>query len=357
MGTTTGLRGSATALVRAYDCAMLDLDGVVYRGQQAIDGVPERLAEAASAGLRLAYVTNNAARPPDEVAAQLTRLGIPAHEQDVVTSAQAAAREAAKVAEPGSAVLVVGGPGLEQALVAHDLRPVRSAAERPQAVVQGFHPEVDWRQLAEGAFAVRAGATWIASNLDRTVPTANGVAPGNGTLVDAIAAAVDRRPDVVAGKPFRPLFDETVMRIGCSRPLVVGDRLDTDIEGANRIGADSLLVMTGVTDLVSLCAAQPQQRPTYLSWTLAGLLASHPDPVADSGGWRVNDWLVRLDGRRLVVVHQGSDVDDGLRATAAAAWAWRDDSKAPDTSADIDLEPLVALFGHYGGPHSEGSPP
>ncbi len=345
MGASTGLRGSATPLAQVYDCAMLDLDGVVYRGQQAIEGVPERLAEAA-AGMRLAYVTNNAARPPEEVAAQLTGLGIPAEPKDVVTSAQAAAREAAKVAERGAAVLVVGGPGVEQALQAHDLRPVRSAAERPKAVVQGFHPAVDWRQLAQGTFAVRAGATWIASNLDRTVPTAGGVAPGNGTLVDAIAAAVGRRPDVVAGKPFRPLFDETVMRIGCSRPLVVGDRLDTDIEGANRIDADSLLVMTGVTDLVSLCAAPPEQRPTYLSWTLAGLLTSHPEPGGESGGWRVNDWLVHVDGRRVVVVEQGSDVDDGLRATAAAAWAWADANAACDTAADLDLRELVALFRH-----------
>jgi glycerol 3-phosphatase-2 len=227
-------------------------------------------------------------------------------------------------------VLVVGGEGLRTALVELGLEPVDGADDNPMAVVQGFHPTVGWRALAEGAIGVSRGLPWVASNLDRTIPTARGLAPGNGALVDTVAAAAGRRPDAVAGKPHRPLFDETLLRIECSRPLIVGDRLDTDIEGARRSEADSLLVMTGVTDLATICTAGPEHRPTYIAATLEGLLEPFAAPTYADGSWRLAGWQVRCQDGRLEVVQAGDDRDAGLAAVVSAAWRWYDENDGAD---------------------------
>ncbi|MBA2559435.1 MAG: HAD hydrolase-like protein, partial [Propionibacteriales bacterium] len=285
-------------------------------------------------------VTNNAARPPGVVARHLKELGVDADPGDVVTSAQAAAHEVARRVPAKSRVLVVGGEGLYEALRDEGLEPVDSAAADPSAVVQGFHPGIGWAALAEGAYALRRGIPWVASNLDLTIPTSGGIAPGNGTLVNAVAAAAGRRPDVVAGKPFRPLFDETVRRISSRRPLVVGDRLDTDIEGAVTCGADSLLVMTGVTDVHIMCHAPSNQRPDYVAWTMTGLFAQHACPEMDGDAtWTMGGWVVAVDAGTLVVRHRGADADDGLRTVAAAAWHALDEDgdRQLDTSG---LDPL-----------------
>ncbi len=320
------------ALTEAYDVALLDLDGVVYVGPRAVPGAPGALAAARAAGMRLAFVTNNAARPPAVVAAHLRELGVPAADTDVVTSAQAAARLVCGQVPAGAAVLVVGGEGLDVALRELGLRPVYSVEDQPAAVVQGFHPDVGWRLLTEGTLAVRRGLPWVASNRDRTVPTARGLAPGNGLLVAVVAEATGRQPQV-AGKPEVPLHREAMLRTVARRPLVVGDRLDTDIAAARRAGADSLLVLTGVTDPPALLAAPPACRPTYVAADLNGLLAPHPE-VAPNGehGWRCRDWVASAppDSGRLVLAGQGS-AEDGLRALCAAAW-----STGPDMLGDPD---------------------
>jgi glycerol 3-phosphatase-2 len=331
------LHSSTEPLMRAYDCAMLDLDGVVYRGPRAIEGVSAELELVRDAGMRLAFVTNNAARTPEQVSEQLRSLGVRADPSDVVTSAQAASRALAELIPAGSAVLVVGGEGLQAALTERGFRVVSSADDEPAAIVQGFHPTVGWPLLAEGAYAARRGIPWVASNADLTVPTARGIAPGNGTLVRAVAAAAGRDPSVVAGKPFRPLFDETVERVGARHPIIVGDRLDTDIEGAANVETDSLLVLTGVTDLASICTAVDPRRPTYIARTLHGLTTSHRAPDrhneagADLGGWQI-----RFDGDDLVVAAAGTDPDEGVRAVVQAAW-WRvDGGLPPDRLGGID---------------------
>ena len=326
------LKASTTPLVDAYDCAMLDLDGVVYVGREAVDGVPDVLRQASAHGMSLAFVTNNAARPPGEVARHLQELGIDADQADVVTSAQAAAHEVAALVPAGSRVLVIGGDGLHEALRERGLKPVESAADEPAAVVQGFHSSVGWKALAEGGYALQRGLPWVASNLDLTIPTAGGIAPGNGALVNAVAAAVGRRPDVVAGKPYRPLFDETVRRISAERPIVVGDRLDTDIEGAVTCGADSLLVMTGVTDVHTLCRAPSRQRPDYVAWTMSGLLTEHQSPALDGETWTMGGWAVAVEADALVIRRRGDADDDGLRAVAAAGWHALD--REPDGGLD-----------------------
>lgn len=314
------VEGTEVPLAHRHDCALLDLDGVLYTGPDAVPGAPEAVSRAAAAGMRLAFVTNNAARTPQTVAAHLRQLGIAAEPGDVVTSAQAAATLVAGEVPAGSRVLVVGGEGLREALLEKGLRPVGTAAESPAAVVQGFSPDVGWSLLAEGTYAVRTGLPWIASNLDSTIPTPLGLAPGNGALVEVIAGATGRRP-VVAGKPETPLHVEAVRRTGSVNPLVVGDRLDTDVEGANRAGVASLLVLTGVATPADLVLADEPHRPTYVSRGLSsGLLETHP-PVRrnDSGGWTCGGWVCAVEAGALEITGSGDGVD-GLRALCVARW-------------------------------------
>jgi HAD superfamily hydrolase (TIGR01450 family) len=329
------LSTSDRPLWEAYDVALLDLDGVVYIGPDAVPGAAENLAAAAKAGMRLAYVTNNAARPPAEVARHLDELGVPAGPDDVVTSAQAAAALLADDLEPGSAVYVIGGTGLFEALAERDLRPVQSPDDDPVAVVSGYHRDITWGTVTDGAILVRAGLPWVASNTDMSVPTPRGAGPGNGVLVDAVARFSGRHP-VVAGKPRPPLFEETVRRVGGERPLVVGDRLDTDIEGAREAGYDSLLVLTGVTDLPVLAGASPQLRPTYLAADLAGLGVAHPAPERAGADWTCGGWAAGVQGDSLEVTGDGQ-VDDWWRAVAAAAWHHLD-----TTGTTVDVTGLGA---------------
>ena len=212
-----------------------------------------------------------------------------------MTSAQAAARLLADRLPAGAPVLVIGGSGLRMALRERGLRPVSTAAEQPRAVVQGYSPDVSYSMLAEGGLAVAAGALFVASNADLTLPSRRGRQPGNGSLIQVIATATGVQP-LVAGKPEPPLHRESVLRTGARNPLVVGDRLDTDIEGAHRVGADSLLVLTGVTGPAEAVLAPPSQRPTYLAEDLTGLLEPHPGRDMKDGAFGCGGWTARLDG-------------------------------------------------------------
>jgi len=264
------------ALVDGYDAVLLDLDGVVYVGPHAVPNAITTIAELREHGHAVLYLTNNASRPAAVVAAHLRELGVELADADVVTAAQAAAQLVADRVPTGARVLVVGGEGLVVALREVGLRPVESYDETPVAVVQGFAPDIDWRRLNEGVRAVRAGLLWVASNLDRTIPTATGIGPGNGLLVDVIRQVTGHEP-LVAGKPERPLVDEAVRRTGAERPLIVGDRLDTDIAAAHSYGCDSLLVLTGVTSRADLVELSDELRPTYVGGDLRSLLAP-PQP-------------------------------------------------------------------------------
>ena len=312
-------RGSQEPLDTAYDVALLDLDGVVYLGGTAIPGAAEALRKADAAGMRLAYVTNNAFRTPAAIAALLTGFGAPASPQDVVTSAQAAARLLAERLPAGAPVLVIGGSGLRMALRERGLRPVSTAADQPKAVVQGYSPDVSYSMLAEGGLAVAAGALFVASNGDLTLPSRRGRQPGNGALIQVVATATGVQP-LVAGKPEPPLHRESVLRTGARHPLVVGDRLDTDIEGAHRVGTDSMLVLTGVTGPAEAVAAPPSQRPTYLAEDLTGLLEPHPEISVEDGAFGCRGWTARIRGDQLELDGDGERID-GLRALCAAAWA------------------------------------
>jgi HAD superfamily hydrolase (TIGR01450 family) len=339
---TGGLLDSTEPLAATYDLALLDLDGVVYIGPNAVSGAAAALEAARSAGLAVRFVTNNASRPPEVVADHLTRLGVPATVEEVVTSAQVAAALLARRLPPGAGVLVVGAAGLREALTAEGLVPVDSVDDGPSAVVQGFGPDVGWRLLAEATRGVRAGLFWMATNLDFTVPTVHGPAPGNGALVQVVAGAAGRGPDDVAGKPRPGAFLEAARRAGSRRPLVVGDRLDTDLEGARAAGMHGLLVLTGVNGASDVMAAEPRCRPNYLGRDLGALLDPHPAVDVDGPGRaRCRDARVEVDGERLDVAASGRDALDLLRAATAAAWSWRDrDGGAPGEAA-LDPAPVL----------------
>ena len=314
-----GLLASRQPLATAYDVALTDLDGVVYLGASAIPGAPAALAAAVAAGLRIVYVTNNASRTPSAIAAQLAALGAPVRPADVVTSAQAGARLLAERLPPGAEVLVVGGTGLRLAVRERGFRPVSVAGGQTAAVIQGYAPDLSYSLLTEGALAVQSGALFVASNADLTLPTARGRQPGNGSLLRVIATATGHEP-LVAGKPEPPLHAEAVARSGAHRPLVVGDRLDTDIEGAVRVGCDSLLVLTGVSRPLDVVLAPARQRPSYLAESLAGLLAPQPPVTRADSGFRCGGWLARPGPGQVELAGAGEPID-GLRALCAAAWS------------------------------------
>jgi glycerol 3-phosphatase-2 len=331
--------GSGRPLGEAYDTALLDLDGVVYAGGNAIAHAVESLAAARSGGMRLAYVTNNALRTPDTVAEHLTELGIPTEAGEVITSAQAVARLIGEQVAPGARVLVVGGEGLRVALRERGLRPVESADDDPAAVVQGYGgPDLTWGRFAEACYAVARGVPWFASNTDLTIPSGRGTAPGNGAAVEVVRIATGAEPQV-AGKPLPPMHRETILRTGAVRPLVVGDRLDTDIEGAFNGGVDSLLVLTGVTDAAQLLAAPPQHRPTYVDSDLRGLLTGQPEVGVDGTGFRCAGWTATAADGRLELVGDGGSLD-GLRALCAAAW-----TAAGEGSCELDGGKALARLG------------
>ncbi|MGW7068438.1 HAD hydrolase-like protein [Streptomyces sp. NPDC054855] len=318
--------GSRNVLSEAYDTALLDLDGVVYAGGHAIDHAVESLGTARSGGMHLAYVTNNALRTPDAVAEHLSELGIATGAADVITSAQAAARLVSEQVPEGARVLVIGGEGLRVALRERGLEPVESADDGPVAVVQGYGgPDMVWGRFAEACYAIARGVPWFASNTDLTIPSARGIAPGNGAAVEVVRIATGAEPQV-AGKPLPPMHRETILRTGAERPLVVGDRLDTDIEGAFNGEVDSLLVLTGVTDGAQLLAAPPEHRPTYVDADLRGVLTGQPEVTPEDGGFGCGGWTASARGHELVLDGEG-EVMDGLRALCAAAWTEAGDGK------------------------------
>jgi HAD superfamily hydrolase (TIGR01450 family) len=327
------LAAAPRPLVDLFDTGLFDLDGVVYVGKDPVPGGPQALERARSGGMRVAFITNNAARTPDTVVAHLRAIGVAASVGDVVTSAQAGAGLLAQQLSPGTRVLVVGGDGLVEALRERGFVPV-SSSDQAAAVIQGFHPEVGWKQLAEGAYALRTGVPWVATNVDVTLPTERGLAPGNGALVEVLRLATGRSP-VVAGKPKPPLFTEAATRTGADRPLVIGDRLDTDIEVARAAGMPSLAVLTGVTTLADLVTAPPERRPTYVARDLGGLFVPHPSPTLHDDRAICGGWTVVLEpsagGTEQAVVAGDGDPLDAARALLAAVWS-RPDPTTVDAS-------------------------
>lgn len=341
MSSSSTLIGLDRAPSAEFDTVLLDLDGVVYIGPKAVPGAPEALERVRAAGARTAFVTNNASRPPRVVAEHLRELGVHAEDDDVVNSAQAASALFAKRLPAGSSVLVVGGAGLYEALEEAGLKPVGSMDEDPVAVVQGFTPDIDWKLLVEGTRAVRAGLPWIATNMDATVPTPYGPAPGNGTMVQAVITATKVQPEV-AGKPQPTLFLEAAKRYGSQRTIVVGDRLDTDLEGARAADMVGMIVLTGVHRIGDLVAAEAPVRPHLLARDLHALMDVHTGPVFENDVVTVGAARARVEEGVIKVLESGGDALDLARAGVAAAWEHKDAS-GETADADALLSALYAV--------------
>lgn len=304
-----------SALAQEHDCLLLDLDGTVFRGHEPTTGAVETLATVRA---RTLFVTNNASRGPAEVAQHLHALGFAAKPDDVVTSAQSAAHLLAAQLRPGATVLIVGTDALAAEVRKVGLKPVRQASDGPVAVVQGHSPQTSWPDLAEAALAIRDGALWVAANVDLTLPSERGLLPGNGSMVAALRAATDREPQV-AGKPQPTLLNDALARGSFRTPLVVGDRIDTDIAGANAAGLPSLLVLCGVSTADDMVRAKMWERPNYVAADLRSLYARtdalriEPHPA----------WRIEIGPSAVTVRSTGRDSGEPLsvvRATASAVW-------------------------------------
>ncbi len=336
-----------TPLQEAYDGVLLDLDGTVFRGQRPIAGAPAAVGALRRAGVGLVFVTNNASRGAGEVAEHLMSMDVAAAAEDVVTSAQAAARVLADGLDQGAEVLVVGTEALAAEVRGAGLSPVCTADTGPAAVVQGHSPETGWRMLSEACLAIRAGSLWVACNVDPTLPAERGELVGNGAMVAALRAATQAEP-VVAGKPARPLVDVAMERCGARHPLLVGDRLDTDIAAAAGV-MDSLLVLTGVTDAAALLAAPTGQRPTFVGTDLAALAEdAEVLRVAARPGWRCT-----TEGEELVLhadpARPGSP-PDALRALCHHWWSGPGGAPVV-TAADPTAAGALSSLGLPGSQH------
>jgi glycerol 3-phosphatase-2 len=323
---------AGTELISTFDALLADLDGVVYAGPHAIPGAVESLRRLAEIGVGLGYVTNNASRTPAQVAQHLRELGAPAEDHQVVSSSQAAAALLASMLPAGAPVLITGSAALAQEIELVGLVPVRSAGENPVAVVQGFNPEIGWKDLAEASYVVAGGALWVATNTDMSIPQARGIAPGNGTLVAAVAAATGQSP-LVAGKPEAPLFHTAAKRLAADRPLVVGDRLDTDILGGNNAGYATVAVLTGVDTKESILAARTRERPDFLIRDLTELYLPYPVVEHDAGRFSSGSASAVVQGQTVRISGDPADLDS-WRAACSAWWAAN-----PETSSA--LAPVV----------------
>ena len=330
----TDLLGCDTALQDAYDAALVDLDGVAYRGPEAIPSAPGALSAARAAGMRIVFVTNNASREPQEVAAHLSELGIPTASHEVLTAAQAVARLMAGDLDPGARVLAVGGRGLRVALEQLGFKLVASAKDSPEAIAQGFVPEISWRDLAEAAYAIQAGARYYASNLDLTLPNERGIAPGNGSLVGTVVNATGVVP-IAAGKPEPTMFHLAASSVNASRPLAIGDRLDTDLKGARAAHMPGLMVLTGVSSAKDAVLAVKEERPSFIGADLTSLAVPHPTPRREGSRWIVGEASADVVGDRLHVTGKGLDA---VRAACAAAWAAADAGVRVDGGSIPDFE-------------------
>lgn len=301
------------------DAVLADLDGVVYAGPNAIPHAVDALNRA-SESVRVGYITNNASRSDETVAAHLSDLGLHVQPRDIVTSPQAAMTLLADQVKPGARILVIGGDGLLVEVERAGFVAVHSADDEPDAVVQGFAKELGWTDLAEASFALAKDIPWVATNTDWTIPVERGIAPGNGTLVSAVHSAVGRLP-LVAGKPEPAIFREAMSRFGSSAPLFIGDRLDTDIKGAHGAGIASVLVLTGIDGPKELVQAPEDSRPDFVLADLRGLDEVYEEPVVDTAKAVATCGKARVSitGRTLRI-DRGEGTVEAVRALCALVW-------------------------------------
>ena len=297
-----------------FDALLLDLDGTVWAGEEAI---PAAVDAINSSRLPAVYITNNASRGPAEVAGRLRAIGLETSEEDVLTSAQAAVALAGEYLKTGDPVYVVGAASFRDLVRRAGYTVVESADQSPVVVLHGHNPETGWRELSEAALAIANGARYIASNLDTSLPSERGLLVGNGSMVAAVSSATGVTP-VSAGKPEAAMFLQAAERVGAKRPLAVGDRLNTDVAGAVAAGIPALHVLTGVSGPLELLEAPVQHRPTFIAESMAAL---HEDPATLSPGAQ-GGFSARVDGRDIIVSRgeAASTSMHALRTVLEVAW-------------------------------------
>ena len=327
-----------TRLIDSHDVAFFDLDGVIYLGPIAVPGAVEGIRGVTASGARVMYVTNNAARSARVVAEHLDSLGFAAGSDDLITSAQVAAGVLAETLTPGSLILVAGTQNLVELLTEAGFRTTDTADDSPDAVVQGYSPHIPWGLLDEAGIAVQRGATWYATNDDATRPTDRGLVAGLGAQLAVVGMTVRPRKPIVFGKPHAPMLDFAISHTGAERPIFVGDRIDTDIMGANRAGITSMLVFTGAHGKHDLLAAGPGDRPTYIGADVRALLEPPRTATHEGHSWRCGAARAHLHDGRIgldAALDTQTDQLDALWALANLSWAT--DADPGDSLARLDL--------------------
>lgn len=345
----TNFSSSTRPLSDAFRLALLDLDGVVYRGGNPVEHAADAITNAQQHGMAIEYTTNNSSRFQATVADQLKSFGLTVEPWQIITSSVVAARMVARHVERGSRVLVLGAEHLRDEVQRAGLKPVDSCEDNPQAVIQGWYPHMTWQEMAEVAFAVEHGAQYFVTNRDLTIPRELGIAPGCGSMIQAVINATGVQPIASAGKPESAMYDEARFLVAAniehneedfsdnteqdeygnpvisiSRSLAVGDRLDTDIEAGTRRGYESLLVLTGVTDPRMLMLAPQHLRPSFVSKDLRGLNEAHETPqLCDTDTFTCGKATARCCDNKTIEVNDTSDIN-ALRAACALAWNLQD---------------------------------
>jgi HAD superfamily hydrolase (TIGR01457 family) len=314
-----------------YDVVLCDLDGVIYEGTHVIEDAPETINKLLNSSIPVGYVTNNSSRKPETIAEQLAGFGIETTADNVIGSAKTGVEILSTLIPAGAKVFVVGGEGLRSRVIEAGFELVTSSDDQPAGVIQGFDPSVAWTDLAEASYSIANGAKWVATNQDWTIPREKGIAPGNGTLVSAVHTAVGQLP-IFAGKPEPAIYKTAVEHFGAKQALFVGDRIDTDIRGANRAGIDSVLVMTGISTRKEVLGVKKEDRPTFIIGTMAELLRHYDLPKKTKRGFACKDAEVELLGNKVVVTHGDPRGMAALRAACAVIY----NSETPIYGLDVE---------------------
>lgn len=247
---------SSPETLRGIKHLIIDMDGVLYRGEEAIQGAAGLIRFLRERGVGFVLATNNSTRTPEQYVARLSLMDVSVAADELLTSAQATASHLTSIARRGARVFVVGQDGLRLALLDAGFALVEDGAEY---VVVGMDFQVCYERLAQAALQIRAGAVFIGTNADKTFPSERGIVPGAGSLLAFLQAATDTAPAVI-GKPAATMFEQALFRMAAdpAKTAALGDRLETDILAGQRSGLVTLLVLSGVTDEAILSASQIQ---------------------------------------------------------------------------------------------------
>jgi HAD superfamily hydrolase (TIGR01457 family) len=321
----------SAALWGGYDTVLCDLDGVIYEGKDAIVDAVETINKFIAQGVSVGYVTNNSSRKPETIADQLAGFGIRTEPENIISSAKTGVEILATLIPAGAKVLVVGGEGLRSRVLEAGFELVVNSDEKPAGVIQGFDPSVAWTDLAEASYSIANGAKWVATNQDWTIPREKGIAPGNGTLVSAVHTAVGQLP-IVAGKPEPAIYKTALEHFGSKKAIFIGDRIDTDIRGANRAKIDSVLVMTGISTRKEALGLKQEDRPVFIIETMAELLYEYDQPKKTKRGFACRGVEVELLGNKVLVTNGDPKSIGALRAACAVIY----NSQTPIYGLDVE---------------------